>query len=212
MLILLGLVQASKYLQGPYSAGTGTQHGALFSAQKDFEPLATAVAALQKTADSAAIAVMQQHRQAGSAEMLQQLQQGVDAVSVGATAMTRTLREDNEWFGTNSTAGAAAGAVIPSVRFFDAVKGINSTADAMAKRPDMHGHVMKMGTTDLTYWMSNRSDTRLDSFISWRLNRTRRGGAGPATADSYTCSAADHPPMPFPACHVFVNHKWVRPA
>lgn len=208
---MLGLVQASMYLRSPHSTGAAEQQATYFSTNKDFMPLAAAVAALQQKADQAATASVQQ-QQGGSADVLQQLQQGVDAVSMGVTAMTRTLREEGGWLtGTNSSAAAAASgtaqASVPSVRFFDANKDINSTGSAMAKRPDMHGHMVKTGPTDLKYWMSNNSDTRLDSFISWRLNRTRRGGAGPATADSYTCSTADHPPMPFPGCHLFVNHK-----
>eukprot|EP00775_Hariotina_reticulata_P010221 gene10221-10381_t len=68
--------------------------------------------------------------------------------------------------------------------------------------------MQKAGVLDPTAWSANYSDARLDSFLSWRLNRTKAGGAGLASADSYSCAAADHPPHPFPGCHVFVNHQY----
>jgi hypothetical protein len=91
--------------------------------------------------------------------------------------------------------------------FLQAQHSIKDPADAMSRRPAVHGRVQKAGMTDPVAWVSNHTDTRLDSFLSWRLGRTREGGAGPANESSYTCPAADHPPLPFPGCHVFVNHE-----
>lgn len=87
--------------------------------------------------------------------------------------------------------------------------GLNSTEDALQREPLVHGHVQKAGTTDPRSWLDTFSDDRLDSFMSWRLNRTRAGGpvAPAAGASQLTCPAADHPPLPFPGCHVFVNHQ-----
>jgi hypothetical protein len=88
----------------------------------------------------------------------------------------------------------------------------NTSVSALTWRPKVHGRVRKAGMTDPQAWLSNFTDARLDSFLSWRLNRTRADGATPAAAgagaDAATCAAADHPPLPFPGCHVFVNHQY----
>jgi hypothetical protein len=80
---------------------------------------------------------------------------------------------------------------------------------AVNRRPLVHGRVRKAGMLDPRAWLANHTDERLDSFTSWRVNRTRLGGnsSSPAGADAYTCAGADHPPLPFPGCHVFVNHQ-----
>ena len=57
------------------------------------------------------------------------------------------------------------------------------------------------------WWNHKKGEERFDSFLSYRLNRSAAGGPGPATAESFTCANADHPRLPFPGCHVFVNHK-----
>jgi hypothetical protein len=91
--------------------------------------------------------------------------------------------------------------------FLQAQHSIKSPADAMGRHPAVHGHVFKAGMADPMAWLNNHTDDRLDSFLSWRLDRTRAGGLGPANEGSYTCAAADHPPLPYPGCHVFVNHE-----
>jgi hypothetical protein len=161
-----------------------------------FEPLAAAVAALQSKAAGAVLEM-------GSTPRTQQKQPDASKLASGASAANmasaRTLRED----GLTSSAGAAGG-----VPFVSAAVGVAGSADALLRRPSVHGHVAKAGVTDLRAWQSEHSDARLDSFLGWRLNRTRAGGPGAASADSYTCAAADHPPLPFPGCHVFINHKY----
>lgn len=208
LLLVAGLVHVAGFVKAP-GAAVASQPSKYFTKGKDFEPLAAAVEALQKKAAQAELLLqLKQLQQETAEDGMQQLQQGTDAMSVAVSAMTRTLREQSSWLtGANLTAAMSAGAAAPQVDFFDISKDVQSTADAISKGPEMHGHMVKTGPTDLKYWMKNYSDTRLDSFMSWRLNRTKSGGAGPATADSYTCAAADHPPMPFPGCHVFVNHK-----
>jgi hypothetical protein len=180
-----------------------------------FEPLSTAVAALQSKAAAAAAgaanAALKQQQLAGSGslEAMQQLQQGADMLATSMDSMgsmTRTLREQGLLaFDNHNTSASAAAA---GISFFDANEDIKNSYDAMQRRPAVHGHVTKAGVTDLKSWFGNYSDTRLDSFISWRVNRARAGGPGAATGpDSYTCPVADHPRTPFPGCHVFVNHK-----
>jgi hypothetical protein len=93
------------------------------------------------------------------------------------------------------------------VSFLKARPDVKDPADAMGRRPAVHGRVQKAGMADPVAWVNNHTDTRLDSFLSWRMSRARAGGAGPANETSYTCQAADHPPLPFPGCHVFVNHE-----
>lgn len=93
------------------------------------------------------------------------------------------------------------------VSFLQAQHSIKDPADAMARRPAVHGRVQKAGMTDPVAWANNHTDARRNSFLSWRLARSREGGPGPADESSYTCPAADHPPLPFPGCHVFVNHQ-----
>lgn len=85
--------------------------------------------------------------------------------------------------------------------------GLVSPAQALSSRPTVHGHVHKAGMADPVCWLKDHTDERLDSFMGWRLNRTRAGAHSPASQAAYTCAAADHPPLPFPGCHVFVNHK-----
>lgn len=220
VLVCGGYITFSGYLWwSSTSVSDGSSRGSqdYFSSKPDFEPVAAAVSALQRKAARAAVAaaagitinIRQQDAQklvAGGVEAIQQLQQGADvmAANLGSVgSMTRVLREQIN--PTSSMVNASAAA--KGVTFFDASAGIRSTTDAMQRRPHVHGYVSKAGMTDITAWMGNNSDARLDSFISWRINRTKRGGAGPATADSYTCAAADHPKVPFPGCHVFVNHK-----
>jgi hypothetical protein len=197
------------------SSGTGKAASSRTSgSSSSFEPLSTAMAALQSKAAAAAAAaakaaLRQQQGDAGSVEVMQQLQQGADMMAAGAASMgvtTRTLREQGflAFDGQqNASAAAAAG-----VSFFGVSSDVQNSYDAMQRRPSVHGHVTKAGVTDLKSWFGNYSDTRLDSFISWRVQRAKAGGAGPGTGpDSYMCPAADHPRMPFPGCHVFVNHK-----
>jgi hypothetical protein len=174
------------------------------------------MAALQAKAAAAAAkaanAAMRQQGEAGSVEAMQQLQQGADMMAAGASigTTTRTLREQGflAFDSQHNTSAAAAAAAGGGVSFFDVSSDVQNSYDAMQRRPFVHGHVTKAGVTDLKSWFGNYSDTRLDSFISWRVQRAKAGGAGPATGpDSYMCPAADHPRMPFPGCHVFVNHK-----
>jgi hypothetical protein len=213
VLALCGLLLLGGYvtLSGHAQRSSNTSSSSAGKApNSSFEPLSTAMAALQsKAAAAAAKAMRQQQAEAGSVEAMQQLQQGADMMAAGADSMgttTRTLREqglltfDNQH---NASAAAAAG-----VSLFDVSADVQNSYDAMQRRPAVHGHVTKAGVTDLKSWFGNYSDTRLDSFISWRVQRAKAGGAGPATGpDSYMCPAADHPRMPFPGCHVFVNHK-----
>jgi hypothetical protein len=170
---------------------------------------AKAAAAAAKAANAA---MRQQQEEAGSVEAMQQLQQGADMMAAGAASMgttTRTLREQGILgFDSQHNTSAAAAAAAGGISFFDVSSDVQNSYDAMQRRPSIHGHVTKAGVTDLKSWFGNYSDTRLDSFISWRVQRAKAGGAGPATGpDSYMCPAADHPRMPFPGCHVFVNHK-----
>lgn len=93
------------------------------------------------------------------------------------------------------------------ISFLQAQHGIRDPADALSRQPAVHGRVQKAGMADPVSWLNNHTDERLDSFLAWRLSRANAGGVAPANATSYTCPAADHPPLPFPGCHVFVNHE-----
>lgn len=178
--------------------------GQYFAANTNFEPVAAAVAALHsKAAQAAATTLQQRQKQPVSSDAIQQLQQGMDSVSVGVAAMTRTLRDGDSWYASSNT---TMGPAVTHTTFLEANSDIKSTGEAMVRKPLIHGHMEKNAPTDMKHWMHNYTDTRLDTFLSWRINRTRRG-VGAATADRYTCPAADHPPIPFPGCHVFVNHK-----
>jgi hypothetical protein len=171
--------------------------------------------------------LLRQGSAAVTAEAIQQLQQGMDSISAGVSNMARTLSvqggssSSSSWDNaalqatfnaTNTVADVSEGwqvasATTDQVGFFDTSSNVKSTRDALLMRPAVHGHIRKAGVLDAAAWSASSSDARLDSFMSWRLNRTKAGGAGPASADSYTCAAADHPPLPFPGCHVFVNHR-----
>jgi hypothetical protein len=220
MLLLGGYVTLSGYAQQS-SAGNGSSNGKAAtksSGSSGFEPLSLAVAALQSKAAAAAAkaanaALLKQQQElagAGSVEAIQQLQQGAEMMAAGVDSMgsmTRTLNEQG-FLAFDSQRNASLTGAAAGVSFFDANTDIKNSYDAMQRRPAVHGHVTKAGVTDLKCWFGNYSDTRLDSFISWRVNRAKAGGVGPATGpDGYTCPAADHPRMPFPGCHVFVNHK-----
>lgn len=211
---------------------SGSRIGANFSPRASSTP--SAASFLQQTAAQQFGAKQdgrqqQQHGIAAvTAEAIQQLQQGMDSVSAGVSNMARTLSEQvsgssssSSWdtatmegvFNATTTAADVpvgwqlASSPKDQVSFFDVSSNVKSTQDALLMRPAAYGHMQKAGVLDPTAWSANYSDARLDSFLSWRLNRTKAGGAGPASADSYSCAAADHPPHPFPGCHVFVNHQ-----
>ncbi|KAF8073165.1 hypothetical protein HT031_000826 [Scenedesmus sp. PABB004] len=106
--------------------------------------------------------------------------------------------------------GAAAATGPASVRgttFTAAFPELGAEPDVEALQPTIWGPVAKKGHLAWEAWSTKQSEARFDSFLSWRLNRTLRG-QGAATRESYTCAAADHPPLPFPGCHVFINHKY----
>ncbi|KAF8062111.1 hypothetical protein HT031_004371 [Scenedesmus sp. PABB004] len=198
LLLLAGVVQLHSFLAARGGGGGGGSSdnaaagggGGGGGGKPPFEPLAAAVAALQSKAARAAEA-------AGAGA-------GAGATAqLGAGGMARSLHEQGAAGPPAGAAGAAGGA-----RFVDVSADVRSSADALPRRPAVHGRVAKAGVTDPRAWLGAHSDARLDAFISWRVNRTAAGGPGPATADSYTCAAPDHPPLPFPGCHVFVNHKY----
>eukprot|EP00775_Hariotina_reticulata_P011106 gene11106-11260_t len=66
--------------------------------------------------------------------------------------------------------------------------------------------ITKKGLLHWPHWSTRQTETRFEEFMSWRMNRNMYG-PGPASKDSYTCAKADHPPKPYPGCHVFINHK-----
>lgn len=125
---------------------------------------------------------------------MQSMQQGID-FAADATLRMASTRQQADFL---SSAGMS---------FLAAQAGIKDSGEALSRHPAVHGHVEKAGMADPRSWLNNHTDERLDSFLSWRLGRVRAGGAGPANETSYTCPAADHPPLPFPGCHVFVNHQ-----
>ncbi|WIA09571.1 hypothetical protein OEZ85_008963 [Tetradesmus obliquus] len=67
--------------------------------------------------------------------------------------------------------------------------------------------MQKQGHLAWEHWSTKRHEARFDHFLSWRMNRTLLGRPA-ATAESYTCKGADLPKLPFPGCHVFINHKY----
>lgn len=70
----------------------------------------------------------------------------------------------------------------------------------------VYGRMEKKGHLQWEHWSTRKAEARFDNFLSWRINRTLNGPPV-HTAESYTCAAADHPKLPFPGCHVFINHK-----
>lgn len=91
--------------------------------------------------------------------------------------------------------------------FLQAQQSSKDAADAVSRHPAVHGWVQKAGMADLASWHGNYTRARVESFTAWRADRKQAGGPGPAGKASYMCKGSDHPRLPFPGCHVFINHK-----
>jgi hypothetical protein len=87
-------------------------------------------------------------------------------------------------------------------RFLDAYPTLNSTA-VMTLQPSVRGWTTKQGPSHRPDWLKSQEDARLSSFLDWRVQRGTRASLDKA----YTCDKADHPPLAYPGCHVFINHK-----
>jgi hypothetical protein len=109
--------------------------------------------------------------------------------------------------GSASTAGSSStSSKFQGVKFTETFPDLGTAPDVQHMTPSIHGHMQKQGHLAWEHWSTKRHEARFDHFLSWRINRTLFGRPE-ATKDSYTCKGADHPSLPFPGCHVFINHK-----
>jgi hypothetical protein len=92
------------------------------------------------------------------------------------------------------------------VKFTETFPDLGAAPDVQHMKPTIHGHMQKQGHLAWEHWSTKRHEARFDHFLSWRINRTLYGRPE-ATQESYTCKGANHPSLPFPGCHVFINHK-----
>jgi hypothetical protein len=92
------------------------------------------------------------------------------------------------------------------VKFTETFPELGAAPQVQKLHPTIHGHMKKQGHLAWEHWSTKRHEARFDHFLSWRMNRTLFGRPV-ATKESYTCKGADHPSLPFPGCHVFINHK-----
>lgn len=104
------------------------------------------------------------------------------------------------------SSGTSSSQTASEVGFPQVHPGLGSEPDVQQLQQTVYGHMEKKGHLRWDHWSTRSSEARFDSFLSWRINRT---AIGPPihTAESYTCAGADHPKLPFPGCHVFINHK-----
>jgi hypothetical protein len=121
--------------------------------------------------------------------------QAVSGASAAAAAVDRA-----------STASTSTSSKFEGVKFTKTFPELGSAPDVQHLKPTIHGHRQKQGHLAWEHWSTKRHEARFDHFLSWRMNRTLFGRPE-ATKGSYTCKGADHPALPFPGCHVFINHK-----
>ncbi|KAI8473635.1 MAG: hypothetical protein J3K34DRAFT_518755 [Monoraphidium minutum] len=103
--------------------------------------------------------------------------------------------------------GGFAANATQGVKFLEVHPDLGEHPAVQDFQPSIHGAVEKKGNLAWSHWWNRNGEDRVDSFLSYRINRTVYG-PGPAAADSYTCAKADHPKLPFPGCHVFLNTKY----
>eukprot|EP00878_Enallax_costatus_P016190 GHUV01016980.1.p1 GENE.GHUV01016980.1~~GHUV01016980.1.p1 ORF type:complete len:360 (+),score=69.06 GHUV01016980.1:529-1608(+) len=112
--------------------------------------------------------------------------------------------------GDSTSSGSSSSSSSPAsseVSFLQAHPELGSEPGVQDFQQTVHGRMEKKGHLQWEHWSTRKAEARFDSFLSWRINRTVNGP--PAhTAESYTCAAADHPKLPFPGCHVFINHNY----
>lgn len=108
---------------------------------------------------------------------------------------------------SSSSAGARLGSQqVYGVKFTNVFGHLGATPNVQNFKPSISGHMQKKGHLAWEHWSTRKAEPRFDHFLSWRMNRTIQGRQA-LTRDSYTCKGADHPQLPFPGCHVFINHK-----
>lgn len=103
---------------------------------------------------------------------------------------------------SRSSSSTAAG----ETRLLQLHPELGTNPDVQHYDQTVHGRMEKKGHLHWEHWSTRKAEARFDNFLSWRINRTLNGPPT-HTAESYTCAAADHPKLPFPGCHVFINHK-----
>jgi hypothetical protein len=107
---------------------------------------------------------------------------------------------------SSSAAGRTSSSKFQGVKFTETHPELGAAPQVQHLQPTIHGHMKKQGHLAWEHWSTKRHEARFDHFLSWRMNRTLFGRPA-ATEESYTCKGADHPTLPFPGCHVFINHK-----
>jgi hypothetical protein len=88
---------------------------------------------------------------------------------------------------------------------------LNSSTDVLHLRPSVWGRFNKPGPAFFPDWAHNKSNLRMDSFLSWRLNKAIADAKGAQPRHmkpgGLQCAYADHPPTSYPGCQVYINHK-----
>lgn len=110
--------------------------------------------------------------------------------------------------GKDSSSGqdSSSSSTAAEVKFTQVHPELGTNPNVQAFEQTVYGRMEKKGHLRWEHWSIHKAEARFDNYLTWRLARTVNG-IPVHTEDSYTCAAADHPKLPFPGCHVFINHK-----